>query len=92
MGSIFTAQDNYRSLIGNEEFDLCIAIIVAGCVTTIISFFGCCGAIKENPCMLNTVSVDDTSSSSPTILFVTIQSLLCLMISKTFLLCSSQSY
>ena len=33
-----------------------IFIIVIGGVSFIVSFFGCCGAIKEHRCMLITVS------------------------------------
>ena len=33
-----------------------ILFIVVGCIVFIVGFFGCCGAIKENSCMLCTVS------------------------------------
>lgn len=33
-----------------------IAIIVFGAIVFVIAFFGCCGAIKEDICMLSTVS------------------------------------
>ena len=32
-------------------------IIAAGSLLIVIGFFGCCGAIKENKCMLGVVSV-----------------------------------
>jgi len=48
---------DYASLIGYEVFNICIALIVVGCVVTIVSFFGCCGAIKENTCLLYTFSI-----------------------------------
>ncbi|KAF5278428.1 hypothetical protein FQA39_LY05917 [Lamprigera yunnana] len=34
-----------------------ISIIVIGCIVLVISFFGCCGAIKESTCMLTTYAV-----------------------------------
>lgn len=30
--------------------------IVLGVIIALIAFFGCCGAVKENSCMLSTVS------------------------------------
>lgn len=35
-----------------------ILIISVGVVVFIIAFFGCCGTVKENNCMLSTVSTD----------------------------------
>ena len=34
-----------------------IIIITVGAVIGIIAFFGCCGAMKENRCLLGTVSL-----------------------------------
>lgn len=34
-----------------------IVIIVIGCIIFVISFFGCCGAIRESTCMLTTASL-----------------------------------
>lgn len=39
-----------------------ILLIVVGLVIFVISFFGCCGAIKENYCMVLTVSEMLTSN------------------------------
>lgn len=42
------------------EYDLTpypILLIVAGCVVFLIAFLGCCGAIKENTCMLFLYSI-----------------------------------
>jgi len=36
---------------------LAIFLIVLGALIFIFGFFGCCGAIKESPCMLNTFAV-----------------------------------
>ena len=34
-----------------------ILMIVVGCIVFVIAFFGCCGAIKENTCLLTTYAV-----------------------------------
>ena len=36
-----------------------IVLIVFGGITLIVAFFGCCGAYKENHCMIMTVSITD---------------------------------
>jgi len=36
-------------------FSVGIFVIIVGGIILIVSFFGCCGAIKENRCMLITV-------------------------------------
>lgn len=33
-----------------------IVLIVVGCVILVISFFGCCGAVRESTCMIMTYS------------------------------------
>jgi len=40
---------------GLTSLTLGVAIIVLGSLIFIISFFGCCGAAKENRCMIMTV-------------------------------------
>lgn len=59
LGAIVTADDpDYVSLLGSDNFfTLSIVMIVIGCIVTIVSFFGCCGALKNNTCMLYTFSV-----------------------------------
>lgn len=44
----------YVQFFNNELSTPAMAIIILGCVILLISFFGCCGAKKENICMLNT--------------------------------------
>lgn len=34
-----------------------IALIVLGCIIFVISFFGCCGAIRESQCMVTTYAI-----------------------------------
>jgi len=44
----------YVQFFNNELSTPAMAVIVLGCVILFISFFGCCGAKKENICMLRT--------------------------------------
>ncbi|KAH8254116.1 hypothetical protein KR032_008553 [Drosophila birchii] len=34
-----------------------VAVLVIGCVTFLVSFFGCCGTIKENACLTTTYAI-----------------------------------
>ena len=51
-----TAFSDYLAFFGNEVNSAAIFIIVIGIVCIVVSFFGCCGAYKENHCMVITVS------------------------------------
>jgi len=44
-------------IIGDSELSLDYVLIGIGAIIFIVAFFGCCGAIKENYCMLNTFAV-----------------------------------
>jgi len=44
-------------IIGDSELSLAYVLIGIGGIIFIVAFFGCCGAIKENYCMLNTFAV-----------------------------------
>jgi len=44
----------YVQFFNNELSTPAMAIIILGCIILVISFFGCCGANKENVCMLRT--------------------------------------
>lgn len=44
-------------IIGDSELSLAYVLIGIGAIIFIVAFFGCCGAIKENYCMLNTFAV-----------------------------------
>jgi CD63 antigen len=46
----------YISFLGSSYLNTPIILIVVGAVIFIIAFLGCCGAIKENKCMLYTYS------------------------------------
>jgi len=44
----------YFDLLGNITITSATILIILGAIVTIISFFGCCGAIMENSCMMYT--------------------------------------
>lgn len=44
----------YFDLLGDITINSSTIFIIIGVIITIISFFGCCGAIMENPCMMYT--------------------------------------
>lgn len=44
----------YFDLLGDITINSATIFIIIGVIITIISFFGCCGAIMENPCMMYT--------------------------------------
>jgi hypothetical protein len=44
----------YFDLLGDLPINSATIFIIIGVVVTIISFFGCCGAIMENACMMYT--------------------------------------
>jgi len=44
----------YFDLLGDITINSATIFIIVGVIITIISFFGCCGAIMENPCMMYT--------------------------------------
>jgi len=43
--------------ISSSSFIAVYIIIAVGAALMLVSFFGCCGAVKENRCMLGTVSM-----------------------------------
>lgn len=47
----------YLDFLGSSFFNAPVLLIVVGFVIFFITFFGCCGAIKENHCMTMTFSV-----------------------------------
>jgi hypothetical protein len=46
----------YINFLGDDFLSAPIVLIACGCVITLLGFFGCCGAIRENYCMTMTVS------------------------------------
>jgi len=47
---------NYERILEDAPNNAAIALIIVGFAIFILAFFGCCGAIKENSCMLTTFS------------------------------------
>jgi len=58
VGAVAQAQFmQYDSFLEDKFFSPPVLLIVVGCFITLIAFFGCCGAIKENHCMTMTFAV-----------------------------------
>lgn len=55
--AVQTKFSNISHIIGDSELSLAYVLIGIGGIIFIVAFFGCCGAIKENYCMLNTFAV-----------------------------------
>jgi len=49
--------EHYFLFVGNQFISSPILLIIVGVIITVIAFFGCCGAIKENHCMIVTFAV-----------------------------------
>jgi CD63 antigen len=49
--------ENYSALLDDGFFSAPALLIAVGVIVFIVSFFGCCGAVKENHCMILTVSI-----------------------------------
>jgi CD63 antigen len=49
--------DHYHLLLDEAPHNVAIALVVVGFAIFAVAFLGCCGAIKENACMLTSVSV-----------------------------------
>ena len=57
------SKGNYASVAPSFQFLSATALcIAAGIIVLVVGFFGCCGAIMENQCMLLTVSVTHPST------------------------------
>jgi len=48
---------NNNFLLDDRFFSAPALLIAVGAIVLIVSFFGCCGAVKENHCMILTVSI-----------------------------------
>jgi len=48
---------NYLDFLGDSFFNTPVLLVVVGCIIFFITFFGCCGAIKEHHCMTLAFSV-----------------------------------
>lgn len=57
MGAYIQAQmKQYLDFLGETYLNTAVILIIIGGVMLLISFFGCCGACTENPCMVYTYS------------------------------------
>ncbi|XP_061934986.1 CD63 antigen [Apis cerana] len=54
---ILVVYSGYNNFMDSWFFAAPILIIIVGVIVFIVSFFGCCGAVKENHCMIITFSV-----------------------------------
>lgn len=55
LASLVISKDStYGALLQSGIFSLPIIILIAGLIILLIGFLGCCGALKENSCMLQT--------------------------------------
>jgi len=55
LASIIISKNSvYGELLQGGTFTLPICVLIAGLIILLIGFFGCCGALKENSCMLQT--------------------------------------
>ena len=50
----------FDSFLGYSGYSVSAYILIgAGAFVTLVGFLGCCGAIRENRCMLGTVSTNN---------------------------------
>ncbi|XP_023289851.1 CD63 antigen isoform X2 [Orussus abietinus] len=54
---ILVMYQGYSNFVDNWFFAAPVLMIVVGIIVFLVSFFGCCGAVKENHCMIITFSV-----------------------------------
>lgn len=54
---ILVVYRGYDNFVDSWFFAAPVLMIVVGVIVFLVSFFGCCGAVKENHCMLITFSV-----------------------------------
>lgn len=56
-GVIQGVYKEYLDFLGDQFFNTPVLLIVVGCIIFFVTFFGCCGAIKENHCMTVTFTI-----------------------------------
>lgn len=58
VGLIISSENTqYNKVIDQDYASAANVLIFLGCFVFFVSFFGCCGAIKESHCMIFTVSI-----------------------------------
>jgi len=50
-----TAYNDYFAFFGGQLNSAAIFLVIIGVIVFVVGFFGCCGAYKENHCMIITV-------------------------------------
>jgi len=56
-GVIQGLYEKYSTLLDDRFFSAPALLIAVGAIVFVVSFFGCCGAVKENHCMILTFSI-----------------------------------
>ena len=56
-GVIQGVYSQYLDFLGSKVLNAPVLLIAVGCLIFVITFFGCCGAIKESHCMTLTFAV-----------------------------------
>ncbi|XP_066997792.2 CD63 antigen [Anabrus simplex] len=54
---ILHAYEDYSTFVTDKLYTAPVILIVVGSIIFIVAFFGCCGAMKENNCMIVTFAV-----------------------------------
>ncbi|KAH0949791.1 hypothetical protein HN011_007427 [Eciton burchellii] len=54
---ILVVYNGYNNFVDSWFFAAPVLMIIVGVIVFLVSFFGCCGAVKENHCMIITFSV-----------------------------------
>nr|XP_031848131.1 23 kDa integral membrane protein-like [Nomia melanderi] len=54
---ILVVYSGYSNFMDTWFFAAPVFMIIIGAVVFLVSFFGCCGAVKENHCMIITVKI-----------------------------------
>ncbi|CAG9862115.1 unnamed protein product [Phyllotreta striolata] len=54
---VYIGYSHYSHFVYSGYHSIPLALIVVGVIIFVIAFFGCCGAVKENHCMIITFSV-----------------------------------
>ena len=63
--SITSWSGDFEHMLDTNMKGGAISVLVAGALIFLIAFLGCCGACKENSCMLSTVSHSSSISIPP---------------------------
>jgi len=56
-GVIQGLYSQYLDFLGDSFFNTPVLLVVVGCIIFCVTFFGCCGAVKESHCMTMTFAI-----------------------------------